>query len=338
MNKIPVFVDCDTGIDDAIALTILAASNNICILGVSTVGGNVSLENTTRNTCNVLNLLSRSDIKVATGAEKPLERPLMKASGVHGVKGLRGWTFETDFTDNLIDKKAWDYMAEKIFSSKEKVTIVALAPVTNIAIMLEKYPNVKNNIEAIVFMGTSWHDGNPTPITTFNVQVDPEAFDILLKSGVKIVVAPLDTLRNGAKIHNDEVEEIGKMNTKLSSFIYSLLKSYGVANIEKNEVIDTENEETITQSRIDRAKNEEPALLDPACAAIVIDSSLFTFNHYYCQVELKGELTTGFTLIDKKNFYGKSEDEKNLWFAETMDRDGFARLFLSLIRNYGGKI
>lgn len=335
MNRRKVFVDCDTGIDDAMALTLLAASDKIDIIGVSTVGGNVSLENTTRNTCNVLHLLKRDDIKVAEGAEKPLKRELMKASGVHGVTGLRGWTFKSDYRKNLVEEKAWDFMAQKIRSSKEKVTIAALAPVTNIALMLERYPDVRENIEEIDFMGTSWHDGNPTPIATFNVLVDPEAFRIVIHSGIKIKAAPLDTLRMGAVIHKDEIEVLKNMGTELSSFIYSILTSSGVANIEKDEKISSEYEERITEARIERVRKEEHSLLDPACAAMIIEPSLFSFGHYYCDVECSGELTTGFTLIDRNNFYGKSEEEKNLYFAETMDRDGFSSLFLSSIRKYG---
>lgn len=338
MNRKPVFIDCDTGIDDAMAITLLAASDSIDIIGVSTVGGNVSLENTTRNTCNVLHLLKRDDIKVAPGAGKPLKRELMKASGVHGVTGLRGWHFNEDYKENLTGEKAWDFMADRIRSSEDKVTIAALAPVTNIALMLEKHPDVKKNIEEIDFMGTSWHDGNPTPLTTFNVLVDPEAFRLLLRSGVKIKAAPLDTLRRGAVIHRNEIDELGKMKTELSAFIHSILTSSGVANIGKDEQIASVNEEQITSARIERVRKEETAILDPACAAMIIAPSLFTFGHYYCDIECSGELTTGFTLIDKKNFYGKSEDEKNLYFAETMDRDGFASLFLSSIKKYGEKI
>lgn len=335
MEKKLVFIDCDTGIDDAMAIALALASDNIEVIGVSTTCGNVSLENTTRNTCNVLNYLGRSDIKVAVGADKPLKKTLMKASGVHGLTGLRGWNFEEDYKENLVEEKAWDYMAKTILSSPRKVTISALAPVTNIALMLRKYPEVKENIESIVFMGTSWHDGNPTPITTFNVLVDPEAFREVIHSGVKVVAAPLDTLRHGAIIHNSEVDELKGIGNKASVFVYSILTSSGVANIGKDEIIGSENEEMISQARIERCRNEEYSLLDPAAMALIVKPELFVLRHYYCDVECCGELTTGFTIIDKKNFYGKGEEEKNLWFAEEMDRDGFIELYLSAIRSYG---
>lgn len=337
MDKKPVFIDCDTGIDDAMALALAVASDNIDIIGVSTVSGNVSLEATTRNTCNVLNYLGRADIPVAVGADKPLKRASMKASGVHGVSGLRGWSFEKDYKDNIVSEHAVDFMAHKILLSEEKVIIAALAPVTNIALMLNSYPETKENIESIVFMGTSWHDGNPTPITTFNVLVDPEAFRYVLNSGVKVIAAPLDTLRYGAIMHGDEIEEMRKIGNPVSDFVYSILTSCGVANIRKDEVIDKENEEEITKARIERCKNEEHALLDPAAMALIVKPELFVLKHYYADVECSGELTTGFTLIDKKNFYGKTEDEKNLWFAEEMDRKGFVDLYLDAIRSYGDR-
>lgn len=334
--KKKVFIDCDTGIDDALAFVLACSSNDIEIIGVTTVGGNVSLENTTRNTCNVLNLMGRSDIKVAKGAGKPLKRELMKASGVHGVNGLRGWSFSSNYTDNLVEDKAWDFMASSIMASEEKVIICALAPVTNIALMLEKYPEVKENIDSIVFMGTSWHDGNPSPIATFNVLVDPEAFKTVLFSGVKVVAAPLDTLRNGTIIYRSELDSLLESKSEVGRFVYSIINSCGVANIGKDEIIDSKNEEAIFEERINRAKNEEHSILDPAVLAMVIKPELFTFSHYYCDVECQGTLTTGFTLIDKKNWYGKKEEEKNLWFAETMNRDGFASLFLEAVKKYGG--
>ena len=171
-----------------------------------------------------------------------------------------------------------------------------------------------------------------------NVLVDPEAFRILLHSGVKITAAPLDTLRSGAVIHKEEIDELKAMNTMLSSFVYSIITSCGVSNINKDEKISDGNEEIITVARIERANKEELSLLDPACAAMIIKPDLFSFVHYYCDVECSGELTTGFTLIDKKNFYGKSDEEKNLWYAEKMNREGFVSLLLSSISQYGGKI
>ena len=191
MSKIPVIIDCDTGIDDAMALVVACASDNLDIRAVTTVGGNVSLENTTRNTLNVLHLLGFSHVPVAKGADKPLQRPLMKASRVHGVSGLRGYEFAENYTDNLVDLPAWDLMRQVLMSSEEKVTIIALAPVTNLAILLQKYPEVKGRIDKIAFMGTSYHCGNPTVLSTFNVMVDPEAFQVLLDSGVDVYACPL---------------------------------------------------------------------------------------------------------------------------------------------------
>ena len=131
------------------------------------------------------------------------------------------------------------------------------------------------------------------------------------------------------------MDSLLESKSEVGRFVYSIINSCGVANIGKDEVIDTKNEEVIFEARINRAKKEERAILDPAVIAMVIKPELFTFGHYYCDVECQGTLTTGFTLIDKKNWYGKTEKEKNLWFAETMNRDGFASLFLEAIKKYG---
>ena len=121
INKKPVLIDCDTGIDDAIALTIAAVADNIDILAVTTVAGNTTVDNSTRNTCNVLHLLGRDDIPVARGASKPLTRELVTAGSVHGKSGLRGWTFEYNWTNNLCPLSAIELMREKIMHSEDNL-------------------------------------------------------------------------------------------------------------------------------------------------------------------------------------------------------------------------
>ena len=334
MEKTRVIIDCDTGIDDAIAFVLAAHSEKLDILGVTTVAGNVSLENTTRNTCNVLHYLGRDDIKIAAGAEKPLERPLMKASGVHGTNGLRGWSFDHDYSDNLLkDVKAWDYIASIISSIDEKISIVALGPLTNIAILLDKYPEVKDKIERIIFMGTSYHSGNPSPVATFNVLVDPEAFRKVVFSGVDFVSCPLETVRE--VIVTDEIKEkASSIDTKGGKFVSSLLSSYGITNIKKEEKIDTDGEEWISQERIDNVAKRGQGLPDPMTMAYAINPSIFSGNWYYCDVECKGELTLGMTLVDINDYYMKKKEERNIFFLEKVDKEKFIDMLFSAMESF----
>ena len=154
MSNLPVIIDCDTGIDDALALVLACSSPLIDIIGVTTVAGNVDCDNTTRNTENVLHLLGRDDIPVARGAEKPLQRTLLKASGVHGKSGLRGYDFEKDYTGALVKAEpAWDFQKKLLEKSSERVTIIALGPVTNIAILFDFYPEIQTESRKDCFHG-----------------------------------------------------------------------------------------------------------------------------------------------------------------------------------------
>ncbi len=334
-TKTPVIIDCDTGIDDAMALVLACSSKALDIVGVTTAAGNVDCDNTTRNTCNLLHLLGRDDIRVAKGATKPLERKSLKASGVHGVSGLRGYTFEEDYTGSLLQgTNAWDFQREILMGSKTKVTIIAIGPVTNLAILLDTYPEVKDKIEKIVFMGTAYHTGNPTPISTFNVLVDPEAFRKVIFSGVPFYACPLEVTKE-ATVRRSEFEQIARMPGKVADFVAKIMSGYGLAGMKADEKISGEGEEVITQARIEQSRRGDIQMHDPATVAYVIEPELFTEAHYYCDVECKGELTTGFTLIDKADYYGKKDEERNLHLLESIDREGFVSLFKRAISAYG---
>ena len=331
----PVIIDCDTGIDDAMALVLACSSKVLDIVGITTVAGNVDCDNTTRNTCNLLHFLGRDDIRVAKGATKPLERKSLKASGVHGITGLRGYTFEEDYTDSLLqDMTAWDFQRQLLMEAKTKTTIIAIGPVTNIAILLETYPEVKDKIEKIVFMGTSYHTGNPTPISTFNVLVDPEAFRKVIFSGVPFYSCPLEVTKQ-ATIKKDEYKQIANMPGKVADFVAKIMSGYGLVGMKADEKISEEGEEVISQARIEQSKRDDIDMHDPATVAYVINPELFTKSLYYCDVECKGELTTGFTLIDKADYYGKKDEERNLHLLESIDREGFVSLFIQSISDYG---
>ncbi len=329
-----VIIDCDPGIDDAVALALAyGMSDKINIIGVTTVAGNVGIENTTRNALNILNLIGAGDIPVAKGAECPIAREPLRASGVHGVTGLRGHAFSEDSMDALVDIGAVDFMYEKISECDTKVTVVLIGPVTNAAILIDKYPNIKEKIDKFVFMGTSHHDGNPTSVATFNVLVDPEAFRKLLFCKVPFYACPLETTRT-AHITAQETIELRAIGNKTSEMLANVIEACGVDKIGKDEVIDEKNEEAITAERIAAsADNSSKDLHDPATVAYLTHPELFTVNKYYCDVECSGELTTGFTLIDKRDYYRKSEEDRNLFLLESIDREGFIKILFDAVRN-----
>lgn len=337
-KKIPVIIDCDTGVDDAGALMMACASDRLDILAVTTVSGNVGLEHTHPNTLNVLKLFGRGEIPVAKGANAPLVRPPFKASAVHGFNGLRNYQFAENTTDAQVDLPAAAYMAKLLEERAEKITIIALGPLTNVAILLLARPDLADKIDKIIFMGASYQDGNPTPVGTFNVLVDPEAFRICTTRGVDFYACPLDTLRNACVTQKD-VERVRGFKSAAADFIYHTAFAPRTYTDEEIARINASgNEELVTRERLERMnRSEKFALLDQATMAFAIAPELFTYKKYYCTVECAGTFTAGYTYVDKRNYYKKSEEEKNLFFVETVDGEKFASLFMSLLESYETK-
>lgn len=323
MNKKRIIVDCDTGIDDAMALTIAVSAKNLDIIAVTTVAGNTTVNNATRNTCNVLHFLGRDDIPVAMGASCPLERPLMTASSVHGKGGLRGWEFKENYSDNLSSLPAVELMADSIGKVEGKVTIVALGPVTNIEAFIRRYPGLKDRVEEIVFMGMSYHSGNPTPLSTFNVLADPEAFRKVIHSGIPFTSCPLDTTRKSFLTREDRIRIAG-IDSDRARFVTSILSGYGELLPTKNECQEKDRDQMELEA-INNTDVDIP-LHDPTTMAYVVKPELFSGKKYYADVECKGEITMGFTFVDKEDYYKKSEEERNVFFLETVNRKGVVHL------------
>ena len=337
-KKIPVIIDCDTGVDDAGALMMACASDRLDVLAVTTVSGNVGLEHTHPNTMNVLRLFGRGGIPVAKGADRPLVRPPFKASAVHGFNGLRGYGFAENTTEAEVALPAAAYMAKLLEEHPEKITIVALGPLTNVAILLLSRPDLAEKIDKIIFMGASYQDGNPSPLGTFNVLVDPEAFRICISRGVDFYACPLDTLR-AACVTQADADRVRGMKSAVADFIY---KTEFAPRVYTDEEIDrinaSGNEELVTRERLEQMNRKEKfALLDQGTMAFAIAPELFTFKKYYCQVECAGTFMNGFTYVDKRDYYKKSDEEKNLFFVETVDGEKFASLFMSLLESYENK-
>ncbi len=189
-----VWIDTDPGIDDSVALgAAFKHRDSLDILGISTVAGNQTIEKVTTNALYLTRLFGADDIPVYKGANAPLARASHSAGHIHGEFGL-GPIKPEMFTDNFSSLNAVDGMKKAFFAlpDGEKATILPIGPLTNIALLLKTYPEVKDKIEKIVFMGGSLSCGNVTSLAEFNVWHDPEAAHIVLKSGLKLVMCGLD--------------------------------------------------------------------------------------------------------------------------------------------------
>lgn len=197
MPSIPVILDVDTGVDDALAILLAVAHPDIDVLGISCVAGNASLERVVENTLRILDVAGAGDIPVAAGARRPLISPARSASHVHGEGGLGTLRLPSSDREPLA-VSAVQMMHDLIVRSDRPVTLVALAPQTNLALLLRQYPDIIDSIERIVFMGGSASVGNATAVAEFNVWHDPEAAAIVLDSGVPTFMYGLDVFNQVA--------------------------------------------------------------------------------------------------------------------------------------------
>ncbi len=223
MKKIPVILDVDTGIDDAVAISLAVYNKNLDVRLISCVAGNCSVGRVAVNTLNILQAIQKSEIVVAEGARKPLVRDREENMSYHGRTGIGDFKFKPlDINTSLVD--AVTEMREAIVSSAEKISIICLGPLTNVATLLNKYPEVKNNIELIAISGGLLEDDKDNPYPSFNVSIDPEAAAIVLESGVKIRICPSD-LGHIACLSPQEIET-GRVLNKTGEMFSEIFKSY----------------------------------------------------------------------------------------------------------------
>lgn len=272
-----IIIDCDPGHDDAIAILMaLANQDKLNILGITTVGGNQLLDKVTLNCLKTLSLVNKN-IPVASGAASPLTREIHTGGDAHGDSGMDGPVLPPP-KYRVVSTNAVQFMYEKIINSQEKVTLVPTGPLTNIALLLRTFPDIKDKIDLICLMGGGISTGNRTPAAEFNIYVDPEAAKIVFNSGVDIVMAGLD-VTNKAMLMDDEKENL-RGKGKVSAFVAELLDFYGIAG--------------------KRFGFEGCALHDPCAVGYLLRPDLFEGKKYHVDIETQGELTRGMTLADAR--------------------------------------
>lgn len=291
MSKRPIIIDTDPGIDDALALAIALFSEELDVRLITTVAGNVSLENVTLNTLRLLNFYEK-DVPVAKGAAKPLIVDFVDASNVHGKTGMEGYEFPEPKTELLLKENAVNAMYRVIMESPEPITLVPIATLTNIALLFAVYPEVKEHIREIVMMGGSASRGNKGVMSEFNIATDPEAAQMVFQSGVPIVMAGLDVGLKALVLPQDS-EEIKTMG-KVGDMAYHLFKKYRGGSF-----------------------NTGLKMYDSCAIAYLLCPELYTVEETYVGVELHGTMTAGCTVVDLKGYLHKEPNAK-----VCMDIDG----------------
>ena len=219
-----LIIDTDPGTDDAVAILIaLAYFSDEEILGITTVAGNVKVEIGTNNALRILEHADRNKIPVYEGEKAPLERKLLTAEWVHGTDGLNFVPFPSPSKEKE-KKDAVTFLKESLDNSDEKVNLCVLGPMTNIGKLLQKFPEISTKIEKIIFMGGGAGFGNHTPVAEFNILVDPEAANIVFKSGVELVMMGLDVTHQAIST-KERLEKIISTNTETGKFLADLMGS-----------------------------------------------------------------------------------------------------------------
>jgi len=299
-----IIIDTDPGQDDAVAILLALGSTEIDVVGITAVAGNVPLKLTEKNARKICELAGRPDIKIFAGAIRPLMRELVTAEEVHGQTGLNGPQLP-DPAMKLQDQHAVDFIVETLMREESgAITLCALGPLTNLALALIREPKIAPRIREIVLMGGGFFEGgNVTPAAEFNIYVDPHAADIVLKSGVPIVVMPLDvthkaltTARRTAAIRN--------LGTRVGQAVADMLEFY---------------------ERFDEEKygTDGGPLHDPCVIAYLLKPDLFKGRVCNVMVETASELTMGMTVID---WWGVTKRPKNATVMRDIDHDGFFAL------------
>lgn len=304
--SIPVLLDCDPGHDDAIAILLALASPELEVLGITTVGGNSGLANTTRNALTVLEVAERTDVPVAAGCDQPLVRPLRIADHVHGKSGMDGPVLFPP-TIEPVEAHAVDFIAEKVAASSEPVTLIPTGPLTNIALLLRRYPDVAGNISRVVLMGGAIELGNTTPSAEFNILVDPEAADIVFRSGMDVTMVGLDVTHQArmGKVHGDRLRPQGKSG----AFVADLLDFF-VRFHQRVYAMDTS------------------PVHDAVAVADVIWPDLLEAERFHVAVETMSPLTAGRTVVDRWRVTGQ---EPNARVGLAIDGERFGDLVVERI-------
>lgn len=311
MLRRPVIIDTDPGVDDTIAIMLANAHPELDIKALTPVTGNVPYKYTSENALRLVKYLGM-DCKVAQGAEKPLFITSEDAGDIHGKGGLGG--YELPASDKSFDGYAWDIIKEEAVKANGELEIITLGPLTNVAITFLRYPEIKPLIKRIICMGGSQYDGNVTPKAEFNIWVDPDACDIVFRSGVPIVMCGLDGTEY-AYLTIDELKGLQGRDTQIKE-LFDHIISFMIGRREKA------GEDDKLQT-----------IYDAITVAYVLDPSIGKTEKHSVLVETKG-INKGWTIIDRRN---KDNNPLNVEVLTWADREKFRAMLEEMLEFYKNK-
>lgn len=309
MTKIPVILDGDPGHDDAIAWVMAFARPELDIRGVISVSGNVAIEKTTKNMLQIMTLINAKDVPCAKGATRPLIGPFFDSPSVHGESGLDGPKLP-DTKVELCGMSGVELMAKLLKESGEDLTIIPTGPLTDVAMLLLAYPELKQKISGISMMGGGLLYGNWTPAAEYNILCDPEAAKIVFESGIPIIMAGLDVTEK-AYVTPDDFERIRAVGNEVSRIVAEWLEFF-------------------YRFHLTLGYPGAP-VHDPVAVAALVNPGILTTKDVYVQIETRGEFCRGATIGD---FFGKLGKKPNVRAIMDIDRGAYIDMIVDAVAKY----
>lgn len=309
MNQIPVWIDCDPGVDDASALLLANRLEALKIVGISAVSGNVALSATTTNALKICELMGE-DYPVYPGANKPFAREYEVGESFHGPDGLGGAVLP-DPKKKLEDKPAWDAMYEAAKAYGGKLELITLGPLTDVAIALAKYPDFPNYVNRILLMGGSITRGNCTPCAEFNIYADPEAAQMVFRCPIPKVMCGLEVTEE-AYLTGEEIASVAGKDTAVCRFIREATPDLLRKNVEAG----------------------RPGWCVHDCCPVLYCAmpQLFRGETAGVYVETRSELTRGKTVCDL--YSDKKFPERKVFVVTEIDRRKFVDIMSTILQSY----
>jgi len=307
-----IIIDTDPGQDDAVAILLALGSAEIEVVGITAVAGNVPLRLTEKNARKICELAGRTDIGVFAGAVRPLMRELVTAEEVHGQTGMNGPQLPEPEM-KLREKHEVDFIVETLMREESgSITLCALGPLTNIALALIREPAIAPRIREIVLMGGGFFEGgNVTPAAEFNIYVDPHAANVVLRSGIPVIMMPLDVTHK-ALTTAKRTAAIRNLGTRVGHAVADMLEFF---------------------ERFDERKygTDGGPLHDPCVIAYLVKPELFGGRTCNVVVETASELTMGMTVVD---WWGVTRRPANALVMRDIDHNGFFALLTERLAGF----
>ncbi|MCU0567829.1 MAG: nucleoside hydrolase [Oculatellaceae cyanobacterium Prado106] len=300
----PLIIDCDPGIDDAIALLLAFASPEFEILGITTVAGNVPLPFTQSNARKICELANRREVRVYAGCPRPMMRVMETAERVHGKTGLQGATLPEPEMP-LQPQHGVEFLISTLMQASEPITVATLGPLTNLAIALIQEPGIIPKIQEVVIMGGAASQGNVTASAEFNFYADPHAASVVFTSGLPLTMIGLDVTHT-VLTTPERLEQIRAIATPVAHQSANMLATYGTHDVEKFGMPGS-------------------PLHDPCVIAYLLQPDLFVGKSLYVAIETQSELTFGKSVVDLWGSHGQPANAQVILQANAA---GFYQLLL----------